>query len=176
MTNWKRPVTVSAHPQSDGVEWGPPGQPPCEGDFNSPLSPSDSGYWAVPRGKGAEPCDWWQSVKARMESLAVLEPNWDKEGSPPPVAKVLEAATEFVRSVAEWLTVVAPKAFPTRTGGIQLVWKREGHHLEIDFVSPSAASFIYLNKQNGIVDRGEVFVDDKRNVKLWRVLVQHFAK
>jgi hypothetical protein len=104
--------------------------------------------------------DWLESANKFLAGLAKLEENWDGYGAAAPDPLILRSAASLLRSLAIELGVVAPDISPTRTAGVLFEWDVGTHHLEIQVVSSTAASYVYEDEARNFVRSGALFNDD----------------
>jgi hypothetical protein len=121
------------------------------------------------------PAEWLSPVIDRLEAFDKLQDDWDGYGAMPPRSDVVLAAIRFIRRVGAAGAATAPSVFPTRTGGVLFAWKRGDHRLEVQFVSPDAASFVCMNKSTKEVVRGALFTDSDDRT-FGELLTRHFER
>ena len=101
---------------------------------------------------------WLPDVVNSLNSLLVLEDNWDSYGAQKIDAKATIAAIQVLLSVMEEETP-QPSIVPTPLGGVQLEWHRFGIDLEVE-ITPSMR---YLISYNDETDETEFDEDNTDN-------------
>jgi hypothetical protein len=69
---------------------------------------------------------------ARLQEIAQLEADWDREGAQPIATNVICAARQFIEDLPDGETG-GPMVVPMHSGGVQLEWHAGGRVLEIEF-------------------------------------------
>jgi hypothetical protein len=95
------------------------------------------------------PPDWLPHVEGQLDALPDLPENWDSYGAPPPATKTVEAAREFLRSLAAVKPTPQPYVSPTPTGGVFFQWQSGKHDLEIEVVSESTVEYLHVDTDTG---------------------------
>lgn len=90
---------------------------------------------------------WLPSLLEWLQSLRQVQKNWDGYDADAPRPEMIEAASEFIRSIVERVPVGVPYATPTRVGGIVFAWEQGPHQMEVEFDPEEANSFLYLNTE-----------------------------
>ncbi len=100
-------------------------------------------------------------VFVQLEALRSVIENWDGYGGAAMRPEAIDAAGAFLRSLAQfevgWKLLPETLAFPTRTGGVLLLWEREPHSLEVEIEVDRPVTGAYLNTET---DEGEDFSAD----------------
>lgn len=104
-------------------------------------------------GSGHEPTTLW-NVFAALKRLAALQPGWDSYGaaslSPIAARRLLSFAPVLLPPDAPEPTVI-----PTRGGGVQLEWHRNGIDLEVEVPGAEALTYFYADAATGKEVEGE---------------------
>lgn len=98
-------------------------------------------------GSGAEPSSFW-SVIATLKRLTRLTPNWDSYGAEPlraiAVRRGLELLIPFLRD-----DIPEPTVVPTREGGLQFEWHRQGVDVEVVIPPAGPPSYFIADAMSG---------------------------
>ena len=96
---------------------------------------------------GDEP-DWLYSVLDKLQSIALLPPDWDSYGGAP---LTFDAALASLKFLAKYLSESAmePSVVPSSTGGIQLEWHRHAGDLEVSFSPDGSYTVFFMDAVSG---------------------------
>lgn len=125
-----------------------------------------------------ERCAWISAIATRIDSFLDLTADWDGYDAASPRADIVGSANAFIFQIAHDVNPVEPTAFPTRNGGVLVVWKFESHRLELEFSSPETATFVYvgmggIKSVKGNIPIGQI--GEHEPGPFWEILSQHFA-
>ncbi len=76
-----------------------------------------------------------------VAQLASLPNDWDGEGSPPPLPRVLATARSLLTRL-RYEQIPSPFVAPLSGGGLQLEWQYEGRELEIVLWEPTGFEYL----------------------------------
>ena len=91
--------------------------------------------------------EWLPRLLDWLQGLRQVKENWDGYHADAPRPEMIEAASDFIRALAERLPIAEPNAYPTRTGGVQFAWEHGPHQVEVEFDPEGPNSFLYLNAE-----------------------------
>jgi hypothetical protein len=96
---------------------------------------------------GEEP-EWLYSVLDKLQTVAMLPPNWDSYGGASLSFGAAMAALEFL-SVYLSDSATVPAVVPSSSGGIQLEWHRHAGDLEVAFTPDGVLSAFFVDATSG---------------------------
>jgi hypothetical protein len=117
-----------------------------------------SDVFVRPSVNGVEPDNlpgWIEEVRADIERLRHLDPNWDGYGAPAIDPAIIDAAKSFVASLPA-TCLIPPHVVPTSSGALQLEWHDGPKSLELEFESPDSIRYLQWHPQAN-VEREESF-------------------
>lgn len=96
---------------------------------------------------GDEP-DWLYSVLDKLQSIAMLPPDWDSYGGAP---LTFDAALASLYFLARFLpeSAMEPSVVPSSTGGVQLEWHRHAGDLEVSFSPDGSYTAFFMDAVTG---------------------------
>lgn len=103
---------------------------------------------APPADLGAA-ADIGRAVDAKIDRLAVLEPNWDGYGAPAINRGIIDAARQLIGRLASY-TTVQPLVVPMSNGAVQLEWHRGQKILELEIEDPTTIHYLKWDPTTGI--------------------------
>jgi len=98
-------------------------------------------------GSGHEPTSFWHALD-RIEHLSRLPSGWDSYGARPLSARAVRRSFELFSSLLDDRTP-EPNVIPTREGGLQFEWHRQGIDLEVTCESSGTVSYYYADSKSG---------------------------
>lgn len=98
-------------------------------------------------GSGQEPTAFWHALD-RIEHLSRLPSGWDSYGAHPLSARAVRRSFELFSLLLDDRTP-EPNVIPTREGGLQFEWHRQGIDLEVTCESSGAVSYYYADSKSG---------------------------
>jgi hypothetical protein len=117
---------------------------------------------------------WINEAMNYLDSLASMRENWDGYNAAAPDRAILASAASFLRSYVRGFRPPAPSISPTRAGGVLFEWENGPHEIEVQLVSQTAASWVYLNTETGEERSGALFTDST-DPKFVTLMQQHFG-
>jgi hypothetical protein len=98
-------------------------------------------------GSGQEPTSLWHALN-RIEHLSRLPSGWDSYGARPLSARAVRRSFELFSLLLDDRTP-EPNVIPTREGGLQFEWHRQGIDLEVTCESSGVVSYYYADSKSG---------------------------
>ena len=134
----------------------------------SDNSLSDHHSGAVPDGsllddfqqRPSAPIAWLQMTLQELDTMINLEAGWDGHDGDAPRADVIGSAKGLIQGLAERFAMQRPVISPTRIGGLLIQWERGVHELEVELVSRDAATYAFLNAEDGSGFEGCLFREE----------------
>lgn len=117
---------------------------------------------------------WIEDAKRHLGSLAQLQEDWDGYGAAAPDPDILDSAASLLTSYATRAALPPPSISPTRTGGVLFEWENGPHEIEVQVVSRSAASYVYLNTETDADCSGALFPDSP-DTHFFDLMREHFV-
>jgi hypothetical protein len=82
-------------------------------------------------------------AKSQLLPIIWVKENWDGYKANAPSPKAVLRAAELLTALEVVFGKIPPMVSPTRTGGILLIWERNGAELEIQIGVDESFSFVY---------------------------------
>ena len=90
-----------------------------------------------------------RAVRAKIDRLAAVEPNWDGYGAPALDRDIIDAARQFVGRLVSYITV-QPLVVPLSNGALQLEWHQGQKILELEIEDPTTIHYLKWDPTAGL--------------------------
>jgi hypothetical protein len=90
-----------------------------------------------------------RALRARVDRLAALEPNWEGYGAPALDRGIVDAARQFIGWLAGYATL-QPQVVPMSSGALQLEWHQGQKILELEFEDSRTIHYLRWDPAAGI--------------------------
>jgi hypothetical protein len=99
-----------------------------------------------------------EKVQADLDSLRVLNPNWDGYGAPAIDPAIIEAARSFLATLPLG-SIPRPQVVPLSNGALQLEWHAGPKSLELEFETPASIRYLQWDSQ-AILENEDCFAPE----------------
>ncbi len=103
---------------------------------------------------------WLEEAARQFRAIANLPQGWDSYASPPPEVGKLEMGWRLLVCLCQARDLPKPHINPTPSGGVQLDWEEEHLYFEVEVVSESAATYLWVNDVAGVEETGTISEGD----------------
>lgn len=102
----------------------------------------------------ARPNQYTNWAQAQISPLLELSENWDGYGASAPNQIAIALASGILAALGQLGYMQQPYVTATRTGGVALLWERDGEELEICCQAPGRLESLYRNNSNNQSSKG----------------------
>lgn len=127
-------------------------------DRRRPTEPTEATDDWYPVKKVWDP-DFVDGVRAEIETLRSLAPDWDGYGAPVIDPAVIDAAKAFIAQLPEGIAF-RPRVVPISNGTLQLEWHDGPMSLEFEFETPHTIRYLKWHPEVGVEEADCLAVSD----------------
>lgn len=90
-----------------------------------------------------------RALAVRLDELSVLEADWDSYGALPPTARAIASSSRLMIEAVAGSGEVPDAVMPFPNGGLQVIWERSGHELQVDVGPDGALGYLSVERVSG---------------------------
>lgn len=99
------------------------------------------------------------AVNQRLDELARLKPNWDREGARRIDPQIIRATRDLVWRLPDHITAI-PCVVPTFNGTLQLEWHDGPRTLELEIETLTTIHYLKWDEHEGIEEEDTFYIHD----------------